>query len=260
MHLFGPLTAIMITTSNSSVKRSGTPNQFLGVLLHTMAISGLSRVRTELAPLLIVPSLAHHPVQTNRQSAGHGYLGGFASPSHHQVKVFAAPLWQAAHRHLRRFYQKKAQHGTALLGDVSQSGAIPAGVFQRHQSEIARHLLGALKAVGFSDDQHEGQCSERTDTRMRHQPLRCGTLLDLLLDSPGSVPRIERGSWLAWRNRFETSYLADLQKGDEEAYNSLKAQQDVETANATVTLQTLQTDEDKQAVILAQDRQFQLIR
>ena len=62
-------TAIMITSSNSSVKRSGTPNQFLGVLLHTMAISGLSRVRTELNPLLIVPSLAHHPIQTNRQVA-----------------------------------------------------------------------------------------------------------------------------------------------------------------------------------------------
>jgi hypothetical protein len=37
-------TAIMITTSNSSLKRSGTPNQLLGVLLHTIAISGLSRV------------------------------------------------------------------------------------------------------------------------------------------------------------------------------------------------------------------------
>jgi hypothetical protein len=35
-------TAIMITTSNSSVKRSGMPNQLLGVRLHTMAISWLS--------------------------------------------------------------------------------------------------------------------------------------------------------------------------------------------------------------------------
>jgi len=48
------------------------PNQLLGVLLHTTAIFGLSRVRTELDPLLIVPSLAHHPIQTNRQSPGHG--------------------------------------------------------------------------------------------------------------------------------------------------------------------------------------------
>ena len=36
--------AIMITTSNSSVKRSRTPNQLLGVRLHTIAIFGLSRV------------------------------------------------------------------------------------------------------------------------------------------------------------------------------------------------------------------------
>jgi len=39
-------TAIMITTSNSPVKGSGIPNHLLGVLLHTIAISGLSRVRT----------------------------------------------------------------------------------------------------------------------------------------------------------------------------------------------------------------------
>ena len=42
-------TSIMITTSNSSLKRSGLPNQLLDVLLHTIAISGLSRVRTELS-------------------------------------------------------------------------------------------------------------------------------------------------------------------------------------------------------------------
>jgi hypothetical protein len=59
-------TSIMITTSDSPVKGSGIPNQFLGVLLHTMAMSGLSRVRTELCHLLVIPFLAHHPVQTNR--------------------------------------------------------------------------------------------------------------------------------------------------------------------------------------------------
>jgi hypothetical protein len=53
----------MIATSNSQVKRSGTPNQFLGVLARTMALSGLFQVRTELVPGLIVPSLAHHPVK-----------------------------------------------------------------------------------------------------------------------------------------------------------------------------------------------------
>ena len=57
--------SIMITSSNSSVKRSRMPSQFLGVLLHTMAMFGLSCVRTELFSLLVVPSLAPHPVQSN---------------------------------------------------------------------------------------------------------------------------------------------------------------------------------------------------
>ena len=65
------------------LKGSGIPNQLLGDRLHTMAISGLSRVRTELVPLLIVPLLTHHPVQTNRQLAGHGDLGGFPPSPHH---------------------------------------------------------------------------------------------------------------------------------------------------------------------------------
>jgi hypothetical protein len=37
------------------------PNQLLGVPLHTIAMSGLSRVRTELCKLLVIPSLAPHP-------------------------------------------------------------------------------------------------------------------------------------------------------------------------------------------------------
>ena len=47
MHLFGP-SSIMITSSNSSVRRSGLLTQLLDVLLHTIAISELARVRTEL--------------------------------------------------------------------------------------------------------------------------------------------------------------------------------------------------------------------
>jgi hypothetical protein len=47
------------------VKGSGIPNQLLGDRLHTMAMSGLSRVRTELFPLLVIPSLTPHPIQTN---------------------------------------------------------------------------------------------------------------------------------------------------------------------------------------------------
>src|SRR5580692_12875027 len=75
--------AIMITTSNSPVKGSGIPNQLLGDRLHTIAISGLSRVRTELAPLRVIPSLTPHQIQPNRQLAGHGDLGGFPPSPHH---------------------------------------------------------------------------------------------------------------------------------------------------------------------------------
>src|ERR1700692_1512881 len=58
-------TSIMITTSNSSLKRSGRRNQLLGFRVHTIAISGLSRVRTERFNLLVIPSLAHHPEHLN---------------------------------------------------------------------------------------------------------------------------------------------------------------------------------------------------
>jgi hypothetical protein len=79
MHLFGH-NVDHDCCPNSPVKRSGRPNQLLGVLLRTMAISGLSSVRTELFHLPVIPSLARHPVETNRQSTGHGNLGNLPSP------------------------------------------------------------------------------------------------------------------------------------------------------------------------------------
>ena len=55
--------------------RSRTPNQLLDVRLHTMAMPGLSCVRTELFYLLILPPLAHHPERANRQFSRHGDFG-----------------------------------------------------------------------------------------------------------------------------------------------------------------------------------------
>src|ERR1700682_4618366 len=98
----------MITTSDSSVKRSGMPNQLLGVRLHTMAISRLSRVRTELSQLLIIPSLAPHPVQGNGKFPRHRDFGDLPSPPQRQVKVLTAPFRQAAHCDLRRFHQQES--------------------------------------------------------------------------------------------------------------------------------------------------------
>ena len=39
------------------------PNHYVGDGLHTIGMSGLSRVRTELLPRAIVAALAPHPVQ-----------------------------------------------------------------------------------------------------------------------------------------------------------------------------------------------------
>ncbi len=41
------------------------PNQFAGDLLHTMACYELSRVRTELYNLFVIPFFAPHPEQTD---------------------------------------------------------------------------------------------------------------------------------------------------------------------------------------------------
>jgi hypothetical protein len=97
----------MITSSNSSVKRSGTLNHYVGDLLHTMAISKLSRVRTEASQLLVIPSSAPHPVQTNPQPSGHGNFGDLSTSSLGQVKEPVAPSRIAAHHGLRSFYQQK---------------------------------------------------------------------------------------------------------------------------------------------------------
>src|ERR1035437_8283512 len=72
-------------------------------------VRGLSRVRTELFQLLVIPSLAPHPVHANRQSPRHGDLGDLPSPPHRQVEILTAPLRIAAHRDLRRFHQQEAQ-------------------------------------------------------------------------------------------------------------------------------------------------------
>ena len=96
-----------------------------------MAISELSRVRTELDPLLVIPSLTHHPAQVHRQSPGHRDFGGFPSSPHHEVAILATTLRLTAHRDLRGFHQQEAQQHVALLADVSQSAPIAARLLLR---------------------------------------------------------------------------------------------------------------------------------
>ena len=95
------------------------PNHYAGDLQHTRAISGLSRVRTELFKLTIVAALAPHPVQVHRQLAGHRYLRDLSASSHGQVEELAAPLRLAAHCDLRRFHQQEPQQRVALFADMS---------------------------------------------------------------------------------------------------------------------------------------------
>ena len=109
-------------------------------------------------------------------------LGNLPSSPHRQVKILAEPFREAAHRHLRRFHQQETQQCVALFRDMSQPSLIPARLLQRHQSQITRDLLATLEPICPPDDQHEGQCRQRTYPGMRPQSLRLGTLLHFLLN------------------------------------------------------------------------------
>ena len=88
-----------------------------------MAISGPSRVRTELLHFVVIPAAPPHPVQLDCQLAGHRYLGDLVPPPHGQVKELAAPLRRTVVQNLpltpnSRFH-KVARSGF-LRGDLSQ--------------------------------------------------------------------------------------------------------------------------------------------
>ena len=91
-----------------------------------MAISGLSRVRTELLELTVIPTLTPHPVQMYRQLSSHRYFGDLPAAPRGEVKELAAPLRLTAHRDLGRFHQQEAQQRVALFADVPESAAIAA--------------------------------------------------------------------------------------------------------------------------------------
>ena len=103
------------------------PNHYVGDLRHTLAISGLSHVRTELPHLLVIPLLPPHPVESNREFPRHGYLGDPSLSSHGQVEKPAPPVGVSADRHLSCFHQQKAQQRVALFADVSQPSPIATG-------------------------------------------------------------------------------------------------------------------------------------
>ncbi len=122
------------------------PNQVGGDLLHTMDVTRLSRVRTELQMRLIVITLPPHPVEADGQFAGHRHLGDAAVTTHGQMHEATAPVVVPANGSLGCLYKEKAQQRTSLFGDVSQSLTIRAGVLAGNETEIAPDLLAAGEA------------------------------------------------------------------------------------------------------------------
>jgi len=68
------------------------PSHYTGDLLLTIAISGLSRVQTELPELAIVPAPTPHPVQMHRQLASHRYLRDLPPSTQSKMEELTAPL------------------------------------------------------------------------------------------------------------------------------------------------------------------------
>src|SRR5579864_6698153 len=75
-----------------SLTGSGMPNHYVGDLLNTIGMSGLSRVRTELVHLAVIQPLTPHPVQMHRQLPRHRDLGDLAPTPHGKVEELATPL------------------------------------------------------------------------------------------------------------------------------------------------------------------------
>src|SRR5579864_45748 len=171
---------------------SGMPNHYVGDGLHTIGMSGLSRVRTELLRLAVIEALTPHPVQMHCQLPCHRYLGNLPSAPHGEVEELVAPLLLTAHRDLRCFHQQKAQQHIALLADVSQPAPISAGLLRRNQPDVAGQLLAAVEALRRSDHQLVGQCRQRTDSGMRHQQSRYWTLLHFLFQRMRQILDLRR--------------------------------------------------------------------
>src|SRR5580658_2964620 len=121
------------------------PNQVDGVLVHSMSDYELSRVRTELYQLPILPTIPPHPVQPHGDSSRHRHLGNVSCSPHGQVRVPATPVRIATHCRLRCFSQQIAQQHVALLADVPEPLPARAGILRRNQPDIAAELLATWK-------------------------------------------------------------------------------------------------------------------
>ena len=112
-----------------------------------MDVVGLSRVRTELYNLFVIPFLAPHPEQTDGEFTCHGYLGDSGIPPHRQVYKLASPPRIATDGSLCRFHQQETQQRVALLANMPQPLTIGAGVFTGNESQVAANLLAASETL-----------------------------------------------------------------------------------------------------------------
>jgi hypothetical protein len=85
------------------------PNHQRGVLLPTMSLLELSRVRTEFERRRILTAVPPHPVQTNRHPATHRNFGYAPVPAHRQAYVPTPPVRVVACGRLRSLHQQVAQ-------------------------------------------------------------------------------------------------------------------------------------------------------
>src|ERR1700746_1410112 len=119
------------------------PNQYLDVLLHTIRISGLSRVRTEADQLLIVPTFASHPIEINRQSARQCHLRGFAPVAG----------WRKLPRLL--FFSSGAGNGVYIQAWMSHFVLAPPLIISKEEIDRGVSVLDEALALADSEVQKE---------------------------------------------------------------------------------------------------------
>src|SRR5258708_23927813 len=158
----------MITTSNS-LCRERDANSLGDAMLHAMPGCELSRVRTELDQLRIVPTVSPHPVQPNTELSGHRHLGNAFLSTHRQVYIPTPPVRIRTHRCLRCFSQQVTQQCVALLADMSQPLSAGTGVFTGNQPNVAADLLPARKPIRRPNDKNVYTPPDAPPPTIRHQ-------------------------------------------------------------------------------------------
>src|SRR5882762_6178300 len=117
---------------------------------------------------------AEHPVEPYRQLACHRYLHHTLGFVMTVVAILFFEILIMTHCRLCRFDQQRTEKYIALFGDRSQPALAPRTAFARDQTEIAGHLLAALKTRHITDGRYERQSRIRTYTRLP-PPLPCPT-------------------------------------------------------------------------------------